>query len=79
MKGLLKAIVVLAAVGAVGAVVWRLLARRRELESGDATAAEFEFDGEIDGETRLRTAASYLDEGNVYFNVGQYALAIERY
>ena len=26
-----------------------------------------------------RNAESYLDEGNVYFNVGQYALAIERY
>ena len=26
-----------------------------------------------------RSAESYLDEGNVYFNVGQYALAIERY
>lgn len=26
-----------------------------------------------------RTAESYLDEGNVYFNVGQYGLAIERY
>ena len=26
-----------------------------------------------------RTAESYLDEGNVYFNVGQYELAIERY
>ena len=26
-----------------------------------------------------RTAESYLDEGNVYFNVGQYKLAIERY
>ncbi len=26
-----------------------------------------------------RTADSYLDEGNVYFNVGQYDLAIERY
>jgi tetratricopeptide (TPR) repeat protein len=26
-----------------------------------------------------RDAESYLDEGNVYFNVGQYALAIERY
>jgi tetratricopeptide (TPR) repeat protein len=26
-----------------------------------------------------RTAESYLDEGNVYFNVGQYRLAIERY
>ncbi|HEX6030822.1 MAG TPA: tetratricopeptide repeat protein [Tepidiformaceae bacterium] len=26
-----------------------------------------------------RDAESYLDEGNVYFNVGQYGLAIERY
>ncbi len=26
-----------------------------------------------------RNAESYLDEGNVYFNVGQYALAVERY
>lgn len=26
-----------------------------------------------------RNAESYLDEGNVYFNVGQYGLAIERY
>ena len=26
-----------------------------------------------------RNAESYLDEGNVYFNVGQYRLAIERY
>lgn len=26
-----------------------------------------------------RNAESYLDEGNVYFNVGQYSLAIERY
>jgi tetratricopeptide (TPR) repeat protein len=26
-----------------------------------------------------RTAESFLDEGNVYFNVGQYGLAIERY
>ncbi len=26
-----------------------------------------------------RTAESYLDEGNVYFNVGQYQLAVERY
>jgi len=26
-----------------------------------------------------RTAESYLDEGNVYFNVGQYGLAVERY
>lgn len=26
-----------------------------------------------------RSAESYLDEGNVYFNVGQYGLAIERY
>lgn len=26
-----------------------------------------------------RTAESYLDEGNVYFNVGQYGLAIDRY
>lgn len=26
-----------------------------------------------------RTAESYLDEGNVYFNVSQYGLAIERY
>jgi tetratricopeptide (TPR) repeat protein len=29
--------------------------------------------------TASRNAESYLDEGNVYFNVGQYALAIERY
>jgi tetratricopeptide (TPR) repeat protein len=26
-----------------------------------------------------RTAESFLDEGNVYFNVGQYGLAVERY
>ena len=26
-----------------------------------------------------RDAESYLDEGNVYFNVGQYSLAVERY
>jgi tetratricopeptide (TPR) repeat protein len=26
-----------------------------------------------------RTAESYVDEGNVYFNVGQFALAIDRY
>lgn len=26
-----------------------------------------------------RSAGSYLEEGNVYFNVGQYALAIDRY
>ncbi|MEO8540120.1 MAG: tetratricopeptide repeat protein [bacterium] len=26
-----------------------------------------------------RSAESYLDEGNVYFNVGQYSLAVERY
>src|SRR4029079_13955943 len=26
-----------------------------------------------------RNAESYLDEGNVYFNVGQYGLAVERY
>ena len=30
-------------------------------------------------DTAQRDAESYLDEGNVYFNVGQYGLAIERY
>jgi tetratricopeptide (TPR) repeat protein len=29
--------------------------------------------------TASRNAESYLDEGNVYFNVGQYGLAIDRY
>ena len=45
---------------------------------GESAEALPELD-EVIGEERLRTAASYLDEGNVYFNVGQYELAIERY
>ena len=32
-----------------------------------------------EGEQGARAAESYLEEGNVYFNVGQYGLAIERY
>ncbi|MXX18460.1 MAG: hypothetical protein F4Z48_03075, partial [Dehalococcoidia bacterium] len=79
MKTLLKAILVLAALGAVAALVLRLLGRpQRYAESGEARESMPDLD-EVIGDTRLRTAASYLDEGNVYFNVGQYALAVERY
>ena len=77
MRGVLKGILVLAGLGAAATVAWRLFGRpQRHALSGEARELEVE---EVIGETRLRTAASYLDEGNVYFNVGQYELAIERY
>jgi Tfp pilus assembly protein PilF len=51
------------------------LARRESgQQPGDPSAPAI---GEKSGAHRV--AESYLDEGNVYFNVGQYSLAIERY
>ncbi|MDW8046974.1 MAG: tetratricopeptide repeat protein, partial [Chloroflexota bacterium] len=49
----------------------------------DALAAVLEEAAETmpryGGAVPRRSAASYLDEGNIYFNVGQYAMAIDRY
>jgi len=84
VRGLLRSLLVLAAVGAAAAAFWRLLGRRAERplpapgRPGGGAAADLDADPVI-GEGRMRTAASYLDEGNVYFNVGQFELAIERY